>query len=65
MSENVENWSKEVRKKLIDLGMTRRELAQAIGVNYSVMCAVINGNTYRNTVRNKINTFLNIKEAIL
>ncbi len=63
MSDNVE-WSKEVRKKLIDLGMSRRDLAREIGVNYSVMCAVINGNTTRESVRVKINDFLNIKEVI-
>ena len=63
MSDNVE-WSKGVRKKLIDLGMSRRDLAREIGVNYSVMCAVINGNTTRESVRVKINDFLNIKEVI-
>lgn len=55
-----DSWNNTVRKKLIDLGITRRELAKAIGVNYSVMCAVINGNTNRESVKVKINEFLGI-----
>lgn len=59
----ADRWSITVKKRLIDRNMTRRQLAEQIGVNYTVVCAVINGSTNRTAVREKINQVLHIEEA--
>lgn len=53
-----DKWGNEVKKRLIDLNMTRRELAARLDVNYSVLCAVINETLRRDAVKQKINAFL-------
>ncbi len=55
-----EPWNVRARKKLIDLNMNRRQLAEIIGVNYSVMCAVLNGSVIRESVKQKICSYLKI-----
>ena len=55
-----EPWNIRARKKLIDLNMSRRQLAKIIGVNYSVMCAVLNGSVIRESIKLKICSYLNI-----
>lgn len=36
-------WAKEAAKRMIDIGMSKRELAEQIGVNYQQMCSVMSG----------------------
>lgn len=55
------NWGKEVKKSLIDKDIKRQDMARAINTNYSVMCAVINGNINRPDIVEKINNFLKIR----
>lgn len=57
-----EAWNITAKKKLIDLNMSRRELAAATHTNYSVLCSVLNGNVIRNDVKNKICIYLDINE---
>ena len=57
-----EAWNTTAKKKLIDLNMSRKELAKATGINYSVMCAVLNGIVIRKSVKERICTYLDIDE---
>lgn len=53
-------WYLKAKKKLIDMNMSRKQLAENIGVNYSVLCSVLNGKTVRKSVENKICNFLKL-----
>lgn len=53
-------WSKRAQKKLIDKGMTKKELANKLGVNYTQMCNVLTGYVYNETITNKICEFLGV-----
>lgn len=53
-------WYLKAKKKLIDINMSRKQLAENIGVNYSVLCSVLNGKTVRKSVENKICNFLKL-----
>lgn len=57
-----ETWNITAKKRLIDLNMSRKELAKATGVNYSVMCAVLNGILIRESVKERICMYLDINE---
>ncbi len=57
-----ETWNITAKKRLIDLNMSRKELAEATGINYSVVCAVLNGIVVRESVKERICTYLDIKE---
>lgn len=58
-----EQWNITAKKRLIEMEMSRKALADAIGVNYSVVCAVLGGKVIRETVREKICAFLDMKEV--
>lgn len=58
-----EQWNITAKKRLIEREMSRKALAEAVGINYSVVCAVLNGKVIRKTVREKICTFLGIEEV--
>lgn len=53
-------WYLKVKKKLIDMNMSQKQLAENIGVNYSVLCSVLNGKTIRKPVKEKICDYLKI-----
>lgn len=57
-----EYWYITAKKKLIDSGMSRRELADKTGVNYTVLCAVLSGKLVRETVKEKVCSFLKIEK---
>lgn len=53
-------WSKEVQKKLIDMDMSKKDLARELKVNYTQICNVLSGYVYNETIQEKICTFLKI-----
>lgn len=55
-----EPWNITAKKKLIEKGMSQKELAKAIGINPSVVCAVLNGKTIRELVKIEICEYLEI-----
>lgn len=60
MKKNTPLWSKRAQKKLIDKGMTKKELAGALGVNYTQMCNVLTGYVYNEDMTIKICEFLGV-----
>ena len=43
MRKETSQWSKDVRKAVIDKDMTLKQLAESIGYSYAVVSSVING----------------------
>lgn len=64
MRKEPSQWSKDVRKAMIDEGMTIKQLAENVGYSFAVISSVINGRysnkTYRQIVE-KINERLGTK----
>lgn len=61
MRKETSQWSKDVRKALIDKGMKMRELADMIGYSVATISSVINGrysNASRQAIAEKINEVL-------
>ncbi len=56
-----ERWNITAKKKLIENGMSLKELARATDINYSVVSSVLSGKVIRKTVKEKICDFLGIK----
>ena len=64
MKRETSQWSKDVRKAVIDKDMTLKQLAESIGYSYPVVSSVINGrysNTSVQTIAEKINGVLGTK----
>lgn len=57
-----ECWNITAKKKLIENGMNLKELAKAVDVNYTVVCAVLKGKVIRETVKERICKYLNVEE---
>ena len=58
MKKETSQWSKDVRKAVIDKDMTLNQLAESIGYSYAVVSSVINGrysNASYKTIAEKIN----------
>lgn len=58
MRKEISQWSKDVRKAMIDKNMTIKQLAESIGYSYAVISSVINGrysNTSYQSIAKKIN----------
>lgn len=58
MRKETSQWSKDVRKAVIDKDMTLKQLAGSIGYSYAVVSSVINGrysNASYQTIAEKIN----------
>lgn len=58
MRKETSQWSKDVRKAVIDQDMTLKQLAESIGYSYAVVSSVINGrysNASRQAIAEKIN----------
>lgn len=60
MGKELSNWSKEVRKKLIDKDMTISELAKQIGKSRSYVTEIISGRVKSPNTQKLINEFLEI-----
>ena len=58
----MEPYGNIVKKKLIDIGMTQRELADLVGCSQSYMNYIIRGKKRGWKYRNRINEILNLKE---
>ena len=56
----AQEWYIKAKKKLIEMNMSQKDLANAINVNYCVLCSVLNGKTLRKTVKDKICEYLKI-----
>jgi DNA-binding Xre family transcriptional regulator len=54
-------WSKQAQKKLIDKGISKKELAQVLKVNYQQMIGVLSGSVRNDTMQERICTYLNVK----
>lgn len=58
MRKETSQWSKDVRKAVIDKDMTLKQLAESIGYSYAVVSSVINGrysNASYQSIAEKIN----------
>lgn len=55
-----EAWYITAKKKLVEAGMTKKELAEALGLNYSTVCSVLSGKLINNIYRVKICEHLEI-----
>lgn len=60
MAKNMPLWAKTACKKLIDLGMSKKELAGELNVNYVQLCNVLSGYVNNSTVIKKICAYLKI-----
>lgn len=60
MGRNAPFWGKAAAKKLIDLGMTKKELAKELGVNYTQLCNVMSGYLVCEKIANMICTYLKV-----
>lgn len=55
-------WAREVEKKLIDLGMNKKELATEINVNHVQLCNTLSGYINNVDMRKKICAYLGFSE---
>ena len=55
-----EQWNITAKKRMLERGMSLKELAQLLNVNYSVLCAVLNGRAVREQVKEKVCEYLRI-----
>lgn len=55
-----EPWNITAKKKLIEKGISLKELSEVLNVNYSVLSAVLNGKTIREKIRVKICEYLEV-----
>ena len=60
VEQMAQEWYIKAKKKLIEMNMSQKDLANAINVNYCVLCSVLNGKTLRKTVKDKICEYLKI-----
>ena len=58
----VPAWSKKAQKKLIDKEMSKRELAEAVKVNYTQLVNVLSGYLDDKNVKQRVLDYLKIKE---
>lgn len=56
-------FGKRVKKRLIDLGMTQVELAEALGMNRHYLCRILSGDRSGKTYRHRIIELLGMDEA--
>jgi DNA-binding XRE family transcriptional regulator len=53
-------WSIKANTKLLEKGMTKKELAETLKVNYQQMCSVMSGGVDNETMKSSICTYLKI-----
>ena len=54
-------WSKEAQKILIDKHISKKQLAEALKVNYNQLINVLSGTVVNDTMRERICTYLDVK----
>lgn len=59
--KNIPVWSKTASKALIDIGMSKKELAKSIKVNYNQLCNVMSGTVINENIKFLICDFLKIE----
>lgn len=62
MSKTMPGWAKAACKRLIDLEMSKKELATVLGVNYVQLCNTMSGYVNNQKVAQKIRGYLKIDE---
>lgn len=55
-------WGKRVDKALIDKGMTKKELAEKLHINYTQMCGVIAGSVINNNIKSSVCAYLGVEK---
>lgn len=61
MAKEMSDWEKEVRKALIDFGMTVDELAKELNVTRAYIYDIFKGGRKATEMRQKINDYLGIE----
>lgn len=59
--KNVPVWSKRVQKKMIDMGLSKKELAKALNRNYPQLVSVMNGKLINDTITKEICNYFNME----
>lgn len=54
-------WGKKVNFKLIEMGMSKKELAQKVHVNYTQLCSVVSGTLINDNIKATVSAFLGIE----
>ena len=58
------DWAVEVEKTLIDLGMTKTDLAEIIDINYTFLVCLLSGSRISPKTQNMVqNRIMELKEA--
>lgn len=60
-SKRMPLWAKKAETALDKHVMTKKELAEKIGENYSQMCAVMSGSAISERIEEKVCTFFSIE----
>ncbi len=55
-----EQWNITAKKRMLERGMSLKELAKVLNVNYSVLSAVLGGRAVREQVQKKVCEYLDI-----
>ena len=55
-------WGKRVDKALIDKGMTKKELAEKLQINYTQMCGVIGGIVINEAIKSSVCAYLGVEK---
>ncbi len=61
IQEEVKAWGKEVKKQIIELGVTKKEFAEMVGVDYRNLCTTLSGTFVSFKVIERVNAFLEEK----
>lgn len=61
MSKQMPVWAKKASKRMIDLGINKRQLAEAICRNYQQVCNVMNGHVNNDSIELQICEYLRIE----
>lgn len=59
--KNISVWAKDCEKSLVDKGMNKKELAQILRLNYTVLCNVINGHVINDSAAKQICAYLGVE----
>lgn len=59
--EYVPVWSKRVQKKMIDKGLSKKQLAKELNRNYTVVVSVMNGKTINDTIAKEICSYFGME----
>lgn len=54
-------WSKRVQKKMIDKGMSKKQLAKELKRNYCVLVEVMNGKRINDTIAKEICSYFGME----